>query len=64
MIRFVPSVEDRGKKLTCRARNANATLRTAAGSSGEDSPPVLDPAYAHDPSVEDARWIVVHGTCA
>lgn len=60
VIRFVPGVEDRAKKLTCRARNANASR----GGLAYDLPPLLEPLHVHDPSVEDARFIVVHGTRA
>lgn len=61
VIRFTPMAEDRGKRLTCRAKNVNISRITESGVV------VLEPLGQHssnyfpDQYKEDSRHLVIHG---
>lgn len=57
IIRFTPTAEDRGKRLSCRAKNANLS-RTHMESSSELG---SSGAYVPELSKEDSRHLVIHG---
>ncbi len=59
IIRFTPTAEDRGKRLSCRARNGN--LSRSYSDSGTELSGTVSGAYIPDQSKEDSRILLIHG---
>lgn len=61
IIRFTPMAEDRGKRLTCRAKNVNISRVTEAGIVVLEPPGQYSSGYAPEHYKEDGRHLVIYG---
>ena len=59
IIRFTPIAEDRGKRLTCRAKNANLSRITENAIEVSGHSPAGT--YSAEHHKEDSRHLVIHG---